>query len=119
MSVIAQRELVEAHPPMVVAHHSNAEKTYDLREIALWILDNPEQAQYRLSDWWNAPRREQSYYDERPHLPDAFKAFIGTPVYFLSFEIELAAYRLIAYASRSEIYRPDDIQLVMRGGAPA
>lgn len=107
MTAAEQRAAVEAHPPMLVTHAHNGDKHYDLREIALWILDNPAQAEYRLSDWWNARIR-----DTGPKWAQ------GSPVHFLGFELELAAYRLIAHASRGEVYAPADMGLVLQGGSP-
>jgi hypothetical protein len=111
MTVTEQRAAVKGHPSMVVSRPSGQrEGDYDLREIALWILDNPERADYRLSDWWQAPLTRNS--------PPPFEDANGTPTYFLGFEFELAAYRLIAHACRGEVYAPDDLALVIRGGAP-
>lgn len=114
MTAAEQRAAVEAHPSMPI-ESPDARKAYDLREIALWILDNPEQAEYRLSDWWQArlravnPRQNEKWNE----------AFAGRPVYFLGHEIELAAYRLITCACRGDVYEPADMALALRGGSPA
>lgn len=104
-----QRTAVEGHPSMVVSR-PEGRGAYDLRDIALWILDNPERAQYRLGDWWQAPLRT----NQRAPFENAN----GTPVYFLGFEFELAAYRLISHACRGEVYAPEDLALAIRGGSP-
>lgn len=98
------------HPELLVKR-PESDKKYDLREIALWILDNPKQAEYRLSDWWAGPLRQ----NQRP----PFEHLDGTPVYFLGHDVELAAYRLITAACRDEVYAPADMDLALRGGAPA
>lgn len=109
MTAADQRAAIEAHPSLIVSRpHGRGD--YDLRDIALWILDNPDRAEYRLSDWWQAPLRKNQ--------PPPFEDSNGTPVYFLGFEVELATYRLIAYACRGEVYAPEDLELVMRGGSP-
>lgn len=105
-----QRAAVEAHPSSPV-ESPDTEKAYDLREIALWVLDNPERAEYRLSDWWQAPLRES--------MPHPFEHMVGTPVYFLGHDVELAVYRLITAACRGEVYAPDNMALALRGGSPA
>lgn len=107
MTAAEQRSAVEAHPSMVVAR-PEGRGDYDLRDIALWILDNPGRAEYRLSDWWNAKLK-----------PNPFDQ-VGEwrPVYFLGFEFELGAYRLIAHACRGEVYAPEDLGLMIRGGSP-
>lgn len=100
MSRADLRAAVEAHPPRPLSRSIAPDVVYDVREIALWIIDHPEEAQYRLLDWWNAPRR------------------IDKPVYFLGFEIELAAYRVIAAAAAGEWYAPADPYLAANGGCP-
>lgn len=109
MTGAEQRNAVEAHPPMPVSRTMAPEKHYDLREIALWILDHPDEATYRLHDWWNAPLRPKG-----PRWHDD-----GKPVYFLGFELELGAYRLITCACRGEVYAPDDMRTMLVGGSAA
>ncbi len=106
------RAAVESHPALPLARSSDRAKVYDAREIALWIIDHPNESQYRLSDWWHAPLRNADSFIGR-HLPEA----VGKPTCFLGFEIELAAYRLIASVAAGEHYAPDDIDLVARGGS--
>lgn len=93
------RAAVEAHPSVRVTRDYREDpderKIYDLREIALDIIDRDYPN--RMMDWWNAPMREPgSFMNEHGTEP--------TPALFLSFELELAAYRLICAASVGNEY---------------
>lgn len=102
---------VEAHPT-TPAYTSMGErsKSYDLREIALHLLERDTAE--RSMDWWNAALRDNGRGEVRP-------------IYFLSFELELCAYRLIVQAAQGKVLESahriegrDEYAAYVRAGTP-